>query len=552
MVSLPIRDSSSSRDGEGDRSFSGRAARRMTHEESLVKGHRHGVAVVVDIVAKFMRFAASPRPPPNVSLEDGSWRSCVGQVLHSICMEIIFATIISFNLVIIVIETDSRAELSGTSQWISVASLICFALFVLEFAARAFVERATFLCNAWNRMDFVIVVTGVMELVVQRLLTQYSLLSMFRIARLLRLAKVLRMMTSLPELQKLMQMMLTCMRTLFWSFILTFLLMTTWSVVMVELVNPLMKDIVQDKAGCDDMVVWSRAYSTVMRSNLTLFQTMVVGDGWGRFAVPIIEAHPWTVVLFVPGFLVLVFCVLNLVIAVVVDTAAEARQNNDNSKARARDREERLEKAALLNIFESIDKDNCAAVTLEELQAGVENVPELRNKLLSMDIARDDLRQLFTVLDANASGEVDSEEFIETLSRMRSTDSKTAVMLIKHYVMDLMKRQQQLDECLADMKRSVDISLHALRHQSESQKFESEEARAKWNSKIFSPPPNPADTEEHGHDAFVSRSTSEPGLGSAAPSETPRGVGPSCDEHDNVFVAARAGAEAAIPRGLKL
>merc|ERR1719329_1239280 len=109
--------------------------------------------------------------------------------------------------------------------------------------------------------------------------------------------------------------MLTCMRTLFWTVILTFLLLTMWSLVIVELVHPMVQELVEDDPGCEAIAPWSLAFSSVMRSNLTLFQTIVAGDSWGRLAVPIIVAHPWTAFLFLSALLSIVFGVLNLIVA---------------------------------------------------------------------------------------------------------------------------------------------------------------------------------------------------------------------------------------------
>ena len=55
---------------------------------------------------------------------------------------------------------------------------------------------------------------------------------------------------------------------------------------------------------------------------------MIAGDGWGTIAVPVIEAYPATAVIFVGSLLTLVFGVLNLIVAVVVDTFAECRERD--------------------------------------------------------------------------------------------------------------------------------------------------------------------------------------------------------------------------------
>ncbi|CAE7662364.1 unnamed protein product, partial [Symbiodinium pilosum] len=58
-----------------------------------------------------------------------------------------------------------------------------------------------------------------------------------------------------------------------------------------------------------------------------LFKTVVAGDSWGEIAVPVIQSHPETAFIFVGSSLTIVFGVLNLIVAVIVDTFAEARSN---------------------------------------------------------------------------------------------------------------------------------------------------------------------------------------------------------------------------------
>lgn len=39
--------------------------------------------------------------------------------------------------------------------------------------------------------------------------------------------------------------------------------------------------------------------SSVMDANLLLFKTVIAGDSWGEIAVPVIQEHPETAVIFV-------------------------------------------------------------------------------------------------------------------------------------------------------------------------------------------------------------------------------------------------------------
>ena len=149
-------------------------------------------------------------------------------------------------------------------------------------------------------------------------------------------------------------MMATCLKALFWSFIFCFMIMTVWALLIVEVINPLMADI-EPLQACQECMI---ATTSVMQANLLLFKTVIAGDSWGDIAVPVINAHPASAIIFMGSLLTLVFGVLNLIaarmnsqlsprpasnpaqphtaksfavpeqVAVVVDTFAEARNRD--------------------------------------------------------------------------------------------------------------------------------------------------------------------------------------------------------------------------------
>eukprot|EP00913_Durusdinium_trenchii_P017629 g16569.t1 len=179
---------------------------------------------------------------------------------------------------------------------------------------------------------------------------------------------------------------------LFWSFCFCFMVMTVWAMLIVEVVHPLVKDLEGMNEEC------ARWTSSVMEANLLL--TVIAGDSWGEIAVPVIEAHPSTALIFVGAYLTIVFGVLNLIVAVVVDQFADARERD------------------VLNLA-------------DEMEPGARKNPEFQSRLRVMDIDEGDLRELFQMIDVDGSGSIESHEFIKPLSRWVH-DSKTAPRFIKY------------------------------------------------------------------------------------------------------------------------
>ncbi|CAE7031017.1 GIP [Symbiodinium sp. CCMP2456] len=256
--------------------------------------------------------------------------------------------------------------------------------------------------------------------------------------------------------------MATCFRALLWCFLLCFVVMTVWAMLIVEVVSPFVKEMHADMdrdffKACHPQC--TKAVSTVMDANLLLFKTVIAGDAWGEIAVPVIQEHPATFIIFIGSSLTLVFGVLNLIVAVVVDTFAESRQSDVQSLAEEMEDEIEHDRAALGKLFARMDRDRSGKLTLSELMEGAQNDSEFRGRLRVMDIDEQDLESLFYMIDEDQSGTIDVAEFIGPLSRW-AHDSKTAPRFIKYNMIQTMNLQEELYdlsvECFQQLAAKID------------------------------------------------------------------------------------------------
>jgi len=201
----------------------------------------------------------------------------------------------------------------------------------------------------------------------------------------------------------------------------------------VDLLNPYVQEL-HSKGQWPDCDRCRRSFSSVFDANVTLFQTVVAGDSWGYIAVPIIEHWPYTAMFFVGSLMTLVFGILNLIVAVVVDVFAESREKDFYNRADDLEQDEKEQKQILSQIFEKIDADHSGSLSYDELVQGAYKVAEFGRWLRVMDIDARDLQQLFKIVDEDDSGEIAPAEFVEALYRMKSADSKTATKFVKHIV----------------------------------------------------------------------------------------------------------------------
>merc|ERR1712151_1474807 len=123
--------------------------------------------------------------------------------------------------------------------------------------------------------------------------------------------------------------LVSTLKAIVWAFFLIFGLLILWAIMSVELLGPLNRDVTDsgyyEKVGCERC---PRAFSTVWNTVLTYYQMYVCGDSWGELALPMIEQYPVSLVVFSGITFTVVLGLMNLVLAVIVDVAVKA-QNND-------------------------------------------------------------------------------------------------------------------------------------------------------------------------------------------------------------------------------
>lgn len=361
------------------------------------------------------------------------------------------AFIILLDFLSTLVDVDSRARGHETPTLTLLTSEICLGLYTLELGAVFYLHGIQRACSHKSILfDLFCVVSGYMATLIYLLgallPTEAKFLAdlkVMRLIRILRVARVIRKTRSLRELQKLLQMMSTGLKALGWSFVFCFAFMTLWAMLMVEFVHPLMQQMFRDGRAFQDCPECADWASSVMKANFLLFKTVIAGDSWGKIAVPVIEHYPATAIIFCGSLLTLVFGVLNMVVAVVVDSFAESRQKDLLHLAEELEHENTQDKKHLEEMFDRLDSKGKGDVTLDQLVEGASIDEGFQSRLRVMDIDQDDLEQFFHMIDSDMSGAINKEEFVGPMSRW-IVDSKTAPRFVKYNVERVLHRQGEL------------------------------------------------------------------------------------------------------------
>lgn len=382
----------------------------------------------------------------------------MSKLLGSERFDYIMGLIIMANLVVIVIETDMSTNEEEESaidgaHWIDVFGWAVLALFLLELTARLLTQQCAFWKDKWNILDFAIVITDCVFSLIGLIggdIFPVSLLRVFRLSKLARVAKVLRIF---PELRMLLVGLVGSLRAIFWGMVLLSLFMLVWSIVAVLLIHPLNKEI--DYGDCDRC---SRAYSSVMQAGLTFWQQIVAGDSWGQATIPVVERYPITALFFVPVFLSVGLCVMNLMLAVIVNLAQKAYDFEAELDEAERVLSKLRQSSNVIEICKTLDKDNNGELSYDEIYAGFTEEGQFRQAMLGLGITEEDFDVAWAVIDLDNSGAVSYQELIKFLLSMKSSDTHFSLAYIKNYItwvknsIQKQMEMQHLDAIKADSK----------------------------------------------------------------------------------------------------
>ncbi|MBS44614.1 MAG: hypothetical protein CMH83_15905 [Nocardioides sp.] len=239
--------------------------------------------------------AATTTPaPPSPASHRPSPRERVRRLVDDRRFEHAIIAVIVANSISLGLETTSWAD-GRLGEALGALDRVFIAVFVVELLLKIVARGTRFPRDPWNLFDLVVV--GI------ALLPATGPLSVLRALRVLR---VLRLVSSLPSLRRIVAALAHSLPGIGSIAALLSLVFYVAAVMATSLFSATFPE-------------W---FGSVGDSLYTLFQVMTL-ESWSMGIVrPVMEVHPWAWMFFVPFILVASFTVLNLFIAVIVDSMA--------------------------------------------------------------------------------------------------------------------------------------------------------------------------------------------------------------------------------------
>jgi len=282
-------------------------------------------------------------------------------------------------------------------------------------------------------------------------------LMVLRMFRLLRLARAVRLLVQFRTLWKMVRGLLSSAGTMFYTCVITVLMLFIFSCAAVELItknrrtNPV--DALYDPEW-EELV--DKFYPGIAGCMLTLIQFVVL-DSISELYMPLVRQDPLVLVFFASFIVVVSVSLMNLVTAVIVEVSLEQAKQDHES--------ERMAQVSrvlprLRDVFFELDRDGNGQISMEEVDQAN---PEHREELLKL-VQADNLQELFDMLDVDNSGEVDIDEFLEGIVKVVTTSQPVEFIrvmkqlsLSRQNIHDLRRQIQRLEDKLLPSK---DFSRH--------------------------------------------------------------------------------------------
>jgi len=220
----------------------------------------------------------------------------------------------------------------------------------------------------------------------------------------------------------------SALNALLWSSIMVFVILILFAVWFAEgtLIHCVTENLLTDNETMD----LRDKFGGVSRAILSLFMAMSGGDDWGLIYEPL-RSLPWT---YQAGFLFFitfaVIALMNVVTAVFVESTMQRSRNDRElmTQNEIKNKKEFLETMA--SVFNELDDDHDGSVNLTELETQLK-IPRIGAYFSSLGVEADQVHKLFYLLDADGSGNVDSDEFMYGCLRLKG-EAKSLDMAILH------------------------------------------------------------------------------------------------------------------------
>eukprot|EP00747_Dinoflagellata_sp_TGD_P113872 gnl/TRDRNA2_/TRDRNA2_171808_c8_seq6.p1 gnl/TRDRNA2_/TRDRNA2_171808_c8~~gnl/TRDRNA2_/TRDRNA2_171808_c8_seq6.p1 ORF type:complete len:632 (-),score=119.62 gnl/TRDRNA2_/TRDRNA2_171808_c8_seq6:98-1993(-) len=326
-------------------------------------------------------------------------------------------------------NTPSDELWPGMEDAVKVLDVIFNCLFLTELLLRASVLRCASFRSGWMWFDGFLVTTGWLDMLgLLNVGLDPMILRVVRLVRLLRLLKVVKSIKAFETLFLLIRSIQASLGALIWSFLLLVLVQVVMAILLSQLLTAFMENETKDLAVRQRVFMY---FGTFTKSLVSMFE--VTMGNWGPVTrLLYVDVSEWYGVVFVVFRCCLMFATLKVITAVFIAETVRAAASDDEVVGMKKQRQADAYVFRMRKIFSQLDTSGDGSLTRKEFEPLL-NDERIQLVLHTLEIDTHDLDPLFEILD-NGDGEIDIDEFLGGMSRMRGPAKSMDLLRVLSHV----------------------------------------------------------------------------------------------------------------------
>jgi hypothetical protein len=392
-------------------------------------------------LAKLAHFRKSATvPAPTLTPGSHPIRTWLLAFLSDRRFELFVGLIILLNGFVILLEADWTARHNVTTMPIvyTVLDTMFFLAFLFELVLRIWVLRMHFFCGPerrWNWFDAAVVFSATVEEITKLVMTSRKNLAarnvtLLRVMRIMKLSRVIRMVRVFKVFRELRIMLASIgatLITLFWSVVCLSMITSCFSVFFITIVSDH-----QISVGRDTSL--DEYFGSMPQVMILLFQATTGGVDWRTVSDILWRISSISVVVFCGYISMMVYCVMNILTGICVNTANTTAENDFQVSMH----EERMRHnnvvVKLTKTLHAAATDGSGLISWPELEAHLEE-PSVRNHFKRLDLEPWHLHSFFDLLKAGEGQkepQISIDHLIRGCMRMRVNVKNIDLMVSDH------------------------------------------------------------------------------------------------------------------------
>lgn len=403
--------------------------------------------------------ASMIRSMTNMSWSESSFfsgkRNICSRILYSPRFDAMMGCIIIANSITIGLE-QSFTLAGRSTRFITVMEHFFIFMYGSELSLRIHVQGWKCFEDHWVKFDALLVFLGVTtSWILEPALGHVEGLGpvlVLRTARLFRLARAVRLLIKFRELWMLVQGLMNSASTMLYTLLMLIVVLYIFSSIAIEIItrHPLARG---DNADPEFQEIVTEFFGSLPNTMLTLLQFVTL-DSMNVIYRPIIKKDWWLGIYFVALILVVSIALMNLVTAVVVESALQQAMKDNVMVQQQRKKERKKFVHHLKKIFQRLDEDGSGEVTPDEIS----NMDQSDKQEMANILGINDPNEIFSMLDVDKSGSLGIDEFCDGVLQYVDSAGSLDMKRLEKKLDHIKWRMDAFETCQMDLCKSLKLT----------------------------------------------------------------------------------------------